>query len=163
MTRILESQSALPQPPILPSNGVFSPWAGPQQAKLPLRVLQEHSGNRQYEHAQTELAEARNLHFPANENYYQLPYNQYDAKYVIQADRRSHVRQDRHHRSQQAAQYDREAKRLYDLFWSCEPYKKYRNRQPQKCSGKVVKWPDELEEAFLRGLCSHVRACAVKF
>lgn len=49
-----------------------------------------------------------------------------------------------------------EARRLVSLFAQCEGYIKYRNPHP-KDDRKVRLdniWPDHLEDAFLRGMCS---------
>ncbi|KAL1302779.1 hypothetical protein AAFC00_003126 [Neodothiora populina] len=45
------------------------------------------------------------------------------------------------------------AKKLAALFAQCEGYRNYRKRQPKEGKGKEEqKWPDHLEEAFLRAL-----------
>lgn len=50
---------------------------------------------------------------------------------------------------------DAQSRRLAALFSQCEGYLKYRNRQPKEGKGasKDQKWPDHMEDAFLRG-CS---------
>lgn len=59
---------------------------------------------------------------------------------------------------------DAEARKLAARISQCEGYIKYRNRQPKGKKGQ--KWPDALEDAFLRGsyqsfvCCKRIHGCS---
>ena len=51
----------------------------------------------------------------------------------------------------------RDARRLAGMLSQCEGYLKYRSRQPKEGRGKQdQKWPDHMEDAFLRGTYDEV-------
>jgi hypothetical protein len=134
-------------------------------------VLQEHSGNRQFNDYSysTEYEQKFTQPFP-NENAYAVHYPQPSLQQQLQQRRRRyyHTTHRLHHpQPQRQYQYFRftaeeerrnaaEAEYLFSRFRQSDAYVKYRSRQSKDDKGNDdQKWPDHLEKAFFQGMiCS---------
>lgn len=117
---------------ILPSNAPL----GFHDHSLPHRVLQEACGNRGPE---------SDYGFPYVKAEHTLPSENGFCEPV-----RRHSRRDREPTEEEICV---EAKRLWNRLHNCKQYEKYRSRQPKEVPpGQELKWPDNLEMAFCKGL-----------
>lgn len=146
------------QPPVLPSN---APPLSDTDSIAQSRVLQEHSGNRQFgepcyenasvnqKYAPTLLEENAHPSYPAQLH---LPHG---LHHVYQ--QTSPVRQQPQYGrtyldDQFRAKNEKTARFLYHRFQASEGYRKYRDRQKKDDKkDDELKWPDRLELAFFEG------------
>lgn len=123
---------------VLPSNAPALPEA---DATIPSRVLQERSGNRRHGYADDSVPWKRSS--SPIENLYS---RQLGGSYFT-GNIGAHL-----HGEKSETEINRETRRLLTLLQRCEKYQKYRDRQPQTQKDREQKWPQNLEEAFFRGV-----------
>lgn len=157
--------------PILPSRAPR--WADVEEVSA--RVLREQSGNRQiaYSHSQP-FSHEYTVNDEGNDgfqfglqghskSYRSIPSNGgiYSGQIVKPREHRNNRHSSyrtRRKGESDAGKDERDIRRLEQtarhlaiLFARCDGYIKYRNRQPKQGTKDDQKWPDHMEDAFLRG------------
>lgn len=128
---------------ILPSNAPALPGHLHDSA-IPSRVLQERCNNRQ-----DELSESDQVYRKAK------PLSREDSSFFndIRLNPPIDARTG-HPRS--PAEIHKGANALWHRLLKCQPYIKYRDRQPKATApSQEVKWPEHMEIAFCRGISPH--------
>lgn len=134
--------------PILRSNAPS--WTEYDDKAAALRILQEHSGNRQHSYVHSSIIAKTAPSSYYNKNGY--PY--VNAKQVHQSSHRhkSGYATIRGYSLRDERRFERKAGDLYYRFCASDGYTKYRQRQPKDKKSQDQKWPDNLEIAFFRGM-----------
>ncbi|KAH7138505.1 TEA/ATTS domain family-domain-containing protein [Dendryphion nanum] len=124
---------------VLPSN---VPAFTEHETVIPSRILQDRSGNQRHTYVDTSLSWKRSPSTPI-ENIYSHGLGGGFIAGSLLAQLNSEKTEEH---------IAHEARRLMGLLIRCDKYKKYRERQPTTQKEKELIWPDNLEEAFFRGL-----------
>ncbi|KAF1347736.1 TEA/ATTS domain family-domain-containing protein [Delphinella strobiligena] len=152
--QVLQEQCGNRQLGFLPSQRCASTYNADDESDTddcsPMAALDSHLGHRAVSYPQPHASEYR---YPNSlyENNYSSMKHDYCVSNRLQGHRRGvlgETNEAKEERKREAA-----ARRLASLFAQCEGYIKYRNRQPKEGKGKDdQKWPEHMEDAFLRAL-----------
>jgi len=132
---------------ILPSNAPPLPSGILHDIAIPHGVLQERCGNRQHGLLDADLSTHRKYDaLSPIENSYGYGY----GASLYARPQASHI-------PMSEDDLHRHATFLWKRLQRCDQYRKYRGRQPKDCGQQEQKWPEHMEAAFCKGLCSPLR------